>query len=80
MNLSRRHSLAIGAGLLAMPAISSAQALARVRLTLDWAFQAPNSFALTAREKGFFREAGVEVQVDRGNGSGGVPVALAGGA
>ena len=80
MNLSRRHSLAIGAGLLAMPAIGSAQALPRVRLTLDWAFQAPNSFALTAREKGFFREAGVEVQVDRGNGSGGVPVALAGGA
>lgn len=52
----------------------------RVRLLLDWAFQAPNAFALVARERGFVREAGVEVQVDRGSGSGRVPVQLAAGA
>jgi NitT/TauT family transport system substrate-binding protein len=51
----------------------------RLRLTLDWAFQAPNAFALVARERGYFREAGIEVQVDRGQGSGGVPPALVAG-
>ncbi|MCS6892772.1 MAG: ABC transporter substrate-binding protein [Rhodovarius sp.] len=73
---SRRTVLAAG---LALPAVAGAQNLPRVRLTLDWAFQAPNAFALVARERGFFRDAGVEVQIDRGQGSGGVPVALASG-
>jgi NitT/TauT family transport system substrate-binding protein len=76
--VTRRGALAAGAAALALPGIARGQA-ARVRLTLDWAFQAPNAFALVAREKGFFREAGVEVQVDRGQGGGAVPIALAGG-
>jgi NitT/TauT family transport system substrate-binding protein len=74
---SRRAALA-GAGLLAAPATLRAQPQ-RLRLTLDWAFQAPNAFALVARERGYFREAGIEVQVDRGQGSGGVPPALVAG-
>jgi NitT/TauT family transport system substrate-binding protein len=80
--LPRRLALLAGAGLLAAPGLARAQGSAqpRVRLLLDWAFQAPNAFALVAREKGFFREAGVEVQVDRGSGSGRVPVQLAAGA
>jgi NitT/TauT family transport system substrate-binding protein len=76
--LTRRSALLAAAGTLALPRLAAAQA-PRVRLMLDWAFQSPNAFALVAREKGYFREAGVEVTVDRGNGSGAVPVALAGG-
>lgn len=77
--LSRRAALAGAAALpLAAPATLRAQPQ-RLRLTLDWAFQAPNAFALVARERGHFREAGIEVQVDRGQGSGGVPPALAAG-
>jgi NitT/TauT family transport system substrate-binding protein len=75
--LSRRH-LAAAPLALAAPA-AWAQGSQRVRITLDWAFQAPNAFALLARERGFFREAGLDAQIDRGQGSGGVPVALAGG-
>ncbi len=75
---SRRAALLAAGGVLAAPRLAQAQA-SRVRLTLDWAFQAPNAFALLAREKGYFRAAGLDVQVDRGQGSGGVPVALAGG-
>lgn len=75
---TRRTALLAAAGTLAAPRLASAQAV-RVRLMLDWAFQSPNAFALVAREKGYFREAGVDVTVDRGNGSGAVPVALAGG-
>lgn len=78
LGFSRRSALAAAAGTLAAPGLVRAQTN-RVRLTLDWAFQAPNAFALVAREKGYFRAAGLEVQVDRGQGSGGVPVALAGG-
>lgn len=75
---TRRSALLAAGGALAAPSLGHAQA-ARVRLTLDWAFQSPNAFALVAREKGYFRAAGLEVTVDRGQGSGGVPVALAGG-
>jgi len=79
--ITRRAALAAAGGAaVAAPFVARGQGAApRVRLTLDWAFQAPNAFALVARERGFFREAGVEVQVDRGQGSGGVPVALGGG-
>ncbi len=79
--LSRRGAVAaLAAAAVARPQLVRAQATPRVRLLMDWAFQAPNAFALVAREKGFFREAGVEVQVDRGSGSGRVPPQLAGGA
>lgn len=79
IRLPRRAAL-MGAGALplAMPGLARAQA-ARLRLTLDWAFQSPNAFALVAREKGYFREANIDVQIDRGQGSGGVPPALIGG-
>ncbi|HWT10330.1 MAG TPA: ABC transporter substrate-binding protein, partial [Roseomonas sp.] len=75
--LNRRSALLATGGLLAAPRLAEAQAT-RVRMTLDWAFQSPNAFALVAREKGYFRAAGLDVTVDRGQGSGGVPVALAG--
>ena len=75
---TRRAALLAGGALLAAPTIARAQA-PRVRMVLDWAFQSPNAFALVARERGYFREAGVDVTVDRGQGSGAVPVALAGG-
>ena len=75
---TRRAALLAAGGALAAPRLAGAQA-PRVRMMLDWAFQSPNAFALVAREKGYFRQAGVDVTVDRGQGSGGVPVALAGG-
>ena len=74
---SRRSALIAGTSILAAPLVARAQA-PRLRFTLDWAFQAPNAFALLARDKGYFRDAGIDVQIDRGQGSGGVPVALAG--
>ena len=74
MTITRRATLALPA----LATVASAQS-PRIRITLDWAFQSPNAFALVARERGWFREAGVEVQIDRGQGSGGVPVSLASG-
>ena len=74
-----RRSLLAASGLASLAAPALAQPAPRVRFTLDWAFQAPNAFAIVARERGFYREAGVDVAIDRGQGSGGVPVAIAAG-
>jgi NitT/TauT family transport system substrate-binding protein len=76
MTAPRRSVIAAG---LALPSLALGQGTTRVRFTMDWAFQAPQTFGLIARERGFFRELGLDVTIDRGQGSGGVPVALAGG-
>lgn len=79
--LSRRGAIAaLAAAAIAAPRLARAQAAPRIRLLLDWAFQSPNAFALVARERGFFREAGVDVSIERGSGSGRVPPQLAAGA
>jgi NitT/TauT family transport system substrate-binding protein len=81
---TRRALLATGAGLLAAPLAAprlarSQTALTRLKFTLDWALQGPNSYALLGREKGFFRAEGIDVAISRGFGSGRVPVDIAGG-
>ncbi|UFN47317.1 ABC transporter substrate-binding protein [Roseomonas sp. OT10] len=80
----RRGLLAAGGTLaaapLARPGIARAEGAAkRVRFTLDWAFQGPNSYALLGRDKGFFREEGIDLALSRGFGSGRVPVDVAAG-
>jgi NitT/TauT family transport system substrate-binding protein len=59
-------------------AMGGAQAQ-QVKFMMDWAWQGPQAFALVAMKKGYFAEEGVTVQVDRGFGSGRVPVELAAG-
>jgi NitT/TauT family transport system substrate-binding protein len=39
-------------------------------MTLDWVFQGPNAGFVVAREKGFYREAGLDVSISPGKGSG----------
>jgi NitT/TauT family transport system substrate-binding protein len=79
---TRRSLLAGAAGLGAAAALGApaiAQAPTRVRVMMDWAWQGPQAFALVALYKGYFREEGVDIQLERGFGSGRVPVELAGG-
>ncbi len=80
MILSRRSLGLATAGLLAAPRIGHGQALPRVKYQVDWAFQGPNAYMLYGRQQGFFREAGIDIQIDRGFGSGRVPIDVAGGA
>jgi NitT/TauT family transport system substrate-binding protein len=75
--MTRRGALGIGAAL-AAPRIARAQAH-RVRFTLDWAFQGPYAFAAAGERQGIFREAGLDISIVRGFGSGRVPVDIAAG-
>jgi len=71
--LSRRG---IGAALaLAMlPAFASGGASAadsqKVRFILNWKFQGPQAWFFLADDKGYFKKAGIDIQLDQGSGSG----------
>ncbi|MDJ0386535.1 ABC transporter substrate-binding protein [Roseomonas sp. E05] len=81
--LATRRSLMLGsaASLLAAPRLARGQAaLTPVKFCLDWAFQGPQAPYLLAADRGFFREEGLDVTVDRGFGSGDTPVKVASGA
>ncbi len=77
--LSRRGALALGAAALAAPRVVTAQALHRVRFTLDWTFHGSYAFAAAGERNGIFRDSGVEFAITRGYGSGRVPVDIAAG-
>jgi NitT/TauT family transport system substrate-binding protein len=75
--LSRRRFLknsALAAGALAVPAApmrARAQgSLKPVTMTLDWIYQGPNVGFMLARDKGFYRDAGLDVTLISGKGSG----------
>lgn len=85
MLISRRNALkglgaalAAGAtGSLAMPAI--AQGTRQVSFTTSWIPEGPNLFAYVARDKGFWKQLGLEVSVARGSGSGSAAQAVSAG-
>jgi NitT/TauT family transport system substrate-binding protein len=74
--VSRRRFLketALAAGAFTAPVMRrSARAagpLKQVNMTLDWVFQGPNVGFMLAQDKGFYREAGLDVAITPGKGS-----------
>ncbi len=74
---SRRRFLknaTLAAGAFAWPAAPfaarAATALRPVSMTLDWIFQGPNVGFMLAHDQGFYRDAGLDVTVTSGKGSG----------
>lgn len=68
--ISRRHfglAAAALAGALAFGA--PAQAQTDIKFTLDWKFEGPAAGFFLAEDKGYFKEAGLNVTIDTGNGS-----------
>jgi ABC-type nitrate/sulfonate/bicarbonate transport system substrate-binding protein len=62
---------------LAAPALS--QGATKVTFTTSWIPEGPNLFAYVARDKGFWKKAGLDVSVARGSGSGAAAQAVSAG-
>src|SRR5258708_34679970 len=53
----------------AAPAPAAAQTT-KLKLVLNWKYQGPQGMFFIADDKGYFKEEGLEVTLDQGNGSG----------
>lgn len=84
MTFTRRAlfgTAAVSGAVLATPHLARGQAaLTNVRFILDWAFQGPQGVYLMGLDRGYFREEGLNVTIDRGFGSADTPVKVATGA
>jgi NitT/TauT family transport system substrate-binding protein len=75
-SITRRNVLGAGAvslAALSLPAIVRAQSLKSlkpVNLLADWVYGGPNAGLVVAKEKGFFADAGLDVTINQGKGSG----------
>jgi NitT/TauT family transport system substrate-binding protein len=57
----------------ALPA--PAQAVTKLKMVLNWKYQGPQGWFFLAQDRGYFKEQGLDVTMDQGNGSGaGVPL------
>src|SRR6201991_2376404 len=74
MNSMLRSSLlalaaAVGLSLPLVPTTAEAQTT-KLKLVLNWKYQGPQGMFFLADDKGYFKEEGLEVTLDQGNGSG----------
>ena len=49
----------------------------KLKLVLNWKYQGPQGMFFLADDKGYFKDEGLEVTLDQGNGSG-APIAAGG--
>jgi NitT/TauT family transport system substrate-binding protein len=77
--MHKRHFIQIAAGLIAATTLGMAQAQTAVKFQLDWRFEGPAALFLHPAAKGYFKQAGLDVTIDAGNGSGGTVTRVASG-
>ncbi|MDP3761960.1 MAG: ABC transporter substrate-binding protein [Ramlibacter sp.] len=78
--MKKRDVLRIAAAFTAAAACGIAQAQTTpIKFQLDWRFEGPAALFLTPVAKGYFKNAGLDVTVDAGNGSGGAVTRVASG-
>jgi NitT/TauT family transport system substrate-binding protein len=79
--MKKRDLLRFAAAFRAVAACGFAQAQTTpIKFQLDWRFEGPAAFFLQPVAKGYFKDAGLDVTVDAGSGSGGVVQRVASGA
>jgi NitT/TauT family transport system substrate-binding protein len=67
---------ALGLGMLAPSVVHAATSM---KFQLDWRFEGPSAFFLYPAAKGYFNQAGLDVTIDAGSGSGGTVTRVASG-
>ena len=81
--MTRFKTIAALAGALVLAAAATtaaAQTPTRIRFQLDWRFEGPSALFLLPAAKGYFKQEGLDVVIDAGNGSGGTVNRVASGA
>jgi NitT/TauT family transport system substrate-binding protein len=77
--MKKRVFLQTAAALAALGAFGHAQAQTAIKFQLDWRFEGPAALFLQPAAKGHFKDAGLNVTIDSGNGSGGTVTRVASG-
>jgi NitT/TauT family transport system substrate-binding protein len=77
--MKKRSFLKSTALALALTAMGFAHAATPIKFQLDWRFEGPSALFLLPTAKGYFKDAGLDVTVDSGNGSGGAVTRVASG-
>ncbi|MBP7567445.1 MAG: ABC transporter substrate-binding protein [Burkholderiaceae bacterium] len=77
--MKKRAFLQTAAALAATASFGLAQAQTPIKFQLDWRFEGPAALFLVPVAKGYFKQAGLDVTVDAGNGSGGTVTRVASG-
>src|ERR1700692_3275852 len=61
-------------------AAAAAQADTRIKLVLNWKYEGPQGMFFLAQDRGYFKQEGLDVTFDQGNGSGAAVPQVANGA
>ena len=77
--MKKRSFLKSTALALAVTAMGFVHAATPIKFQLDWRFEGPSALFLLPTAKGYFKDAGLDVTVDSGNGSGGAVTRVASG-
>lgn len=81
--ISKSRSLLVAmiatVGIAAPLATTPAAAQTKLKVVLNWKYQGPQGMFFLADDRGYFKAEGIEVQLDQGNGSGGVPALVGNG-
>src|SRR6201987_4265415 len=66
----RQVGIATGLAVVPLARRGRAQTKRQVTMRLDWLYQGPNAGFLVAQDKGFYEQAGLNVEIGPGKGSG----------
>ncbi|SLN14790.1 ABC transporter substrate-binding protein [Roseisalinus antarcticus] len=83
MTMNRRdflRSTGASAAALGLASPALAQDLTPLKMVLNWTYQGPQAWFFLAQDNGYFADAGIDMTIDQGNGSGAAVGSVAGGA